>query len=223
MAPSVAAGVRGRARALVEQRPRGLLGALDVGLVEGVDAEQAAGDGRRHLPQEQLGAQGAAHAYLRGGVAGRGVDSPSAATRRATVTSAAGHATSGSLVTADDDRQHAGAVLAGGLGDELLGPVGEADDAGAVVDEDELVAQRVGAAHGGAEAQAGVGVVVGGEHVGDGLGLVEQGLDVDSGETARHEAEGGQRGVAAADVRVGVDDAVALARATPRRAGCPGR
>ena len=48
----------------------------------------------------------------------------------------------GVVGVADDDGQHAGAVLAGGLGDQLLGPVGEADDARAVVDEDELVAQR---------------------------------------------------------------------------------
>ena len=63
--------VGGRPAALVEEGAGCLLGALDVGLVEGVDAEQAAGDRSRDLPQEQLGTQGAADAYLGRGVAGR--------------------------------------------------------------------------------------------------------------------------------------------------------
>ena len=105
-----------------------------------------------------------------------------------------------------DDRQDAGAVLAGRLGDELLGPGAEADVLGAVVDEHELVAQRLGARHRRAEAQRRVGVVVGGEQVGHRLGVVEQGLDVGTGEAARHQAEGREGGVAAADVGVGVDD-----------------
>ena len=81
----------------------------------------------------------------------------------------------------------------------------------------------VGAGHGRTEPQRRVGVVVGAEHVGDGLGVVEQRLDVGAGQAGRDQPERGQRGVAAADVGVGVDDAVAAARATARRAGCPGR
>ncbi len=80
---------------------------------------------------------------------------------------------------------------------------------GAGVDEDELVAQRFGPGHRGAEPEGGVGVVVGGQQVGDGLRVVEERLDVGSGEAGGYEPEGGQRGVATADVRVGVDDAVA--------------
>ena len=64
----------------------------------------------------------------------------------------------------------------------------------------------LGAGHRGAQAQRRVGVVVGGEQVGHRLGVVEQRLDVGAGQPARHEAEGGERGVAAADVGVGVDD-----------------
>ena len=75
---------------------------------------------------------------------------------------------------------------------------------GAGVDEHELVAQRLGACHRRAQAQCRVGVVVGGEQVGDRLGVVEQGLDVGPGEAAGHQAEGGESGVAAADVGVGV-------------------
>ena len=54
-----------------------------------------------------------------------------------------------------------------------------------------------------------------------GLGLVEQLGDVDAGEAGRHEAERGERGVAAADGRVGVEDAVAVCAGgrIERRAG----
>ena len=54
--PSVNAGV-GRLAAAVEQVAGGLLGALDVGLVERVDAEDPAGDGGRVLPQQHLRAE----------------------------------------------------------------------------------------------------------------------------------------------------------------------
>ena len=54
---------------LVEQAAGGLLGALDVGLVERVDAEQAAGDGGGVLPEEQLGAEGAGDRDERAAVA----------------------------------------------------------------------------------------------------------------------------------------------------------
>ena len=117
-----------------------------------------------------------------------GSSSASTLTSRTTVTSSAGHVTSGSSSSADD-REHAGAVLAGRLGDELLGPVGEADDAGAVVDE-ARACRAAGSvpADGRAEPQRRVGVVVGGEQVGDRLGVVEQRLDVHAGQAARARA-----------------------------------
>ena len=46
----------------VEQLAGRRLGALDVGLVEGVDAEQPPGDGRGGLPEHQLRAQRAGDA-----------------------------------------------------------------------------------------------------------------------------------------------------------------
>ena len=48
----------GVADSLVQQRASGLLGALDVGLVERVDAEQPAGGGGGHLPQRAAGRRG---------------------------------------------------------------------------------------------------------------------------------------------------------------------
>ena len=117
------------------------------------------------------------------------------------------------LLVRQDDGQHPRAVLARALGDQLLRPVGESRDPGTVVDEDELVAQGLGAGHRRAESKGGVGLVVFGQQVGYGLGLVQQLLDVDAGQAAGHEAEGGQRRVAPADVGVGVDDAIS------RRAG----
>ena len=96
---------------------------------------------------------------------------------------------------------------------------GRPHDARAVVDEDQLVAQRVGARHGRAEPQCRVGVVVGAQDVGDRLRVVEEGLDVGPGEPRGDQAEGCQGGVAPADVGVGVDDAVAgLARLPVERA-----
>ena len=68
---------------------------------------------------------------------------------------------------------------------------------------------RVGHPEQGAQAQAGIVGVVGLESRLDRLGLVEQPTDVGAGEPARHQPERGQRGVAAADVGVGVEDAVA--------------
>jgi hypothetical protein len=91
----------------------------------------------------------------------------------------------GVVVVGLDDGQDAGALLAGRLGDQLLGPVGESDDARAVVDDGQLVAQRLCAADRRAEAKRGVRVVVGGQEVGDRLRVVEQRLDVDSGQPAR--------------------------------------
>ena len=55
------------------------------------------------------------------------------------------------------------------------------------------------------------------------LGLVEELGDVGAGETRRHQPEGGEGRVAAADGRVGVEDGVAVARGPPGPAASPGR
>ena len=86
----------------------------------------------------------------------------------------------------------------------------------AVGDETELVAARLavgGAGDRGREDERGVARVVD-RHLEQGrVGLVEDLRDVDAREPGRHETERGQGRVAAADVRVGVEDAVArLAR-----------
>ena len=109
----------------------------------------------------------------------------------------------------DDDRQDAHALLAGRLGDELLGPVAEPDDARAGVGDDELVAAGVGAvAQGRPELEPRV-VVVLAERAGEHARVGEQPLDVGPGEQARREPERGQRAVAAADVGVGEHDLLA--------------
>ena len=121
----------------------------------------------------------------------------------------------------EHDGQDAGAVLAGGLGDELLDPVGEADDVGAVGDEPELVAARLTAGDRCGEHERGVVGAVDRDLQQRRLGLVEELREVDAGEPGRHQAERGQRRVAAADGRVGVEDAVAVGacRLIERRAG----
>ena len=90
----------------------------------------------------------------------------------------------GGGVVGDHDREQTGALLAGALRDQLLGPVGEADQPRALVDEHQLVAQRAGAGDRGAEPEPGVRLVVGGQQVRDRLGLVEQPADVGAGQAA---------------------------------------
>ena len=89
---------------------------------------------------------------------------------------------------------------------------GEPDDAGALVDEDQLVAarreaSREQAGHGRAEHEARVGRVVDRQQRGGGGGVGEQRGHVDPRQGAGHQAEGGEGRVAAADVGVGRDDA----------------
>ena len=210
-----------------EVRGRGLRGALQhgagrdlralhVGLVVGVDAEDPAGHRGGHLPEQQLGAERAGDRHV--GAAGlRGLlvvhvgvgDEPG----HGDVVRGQRHL--GRAGVGDHDRQDPGALLAGALRDQLLGPVGEAVQPGALVDDHELVPQRLGGRHRRAEAQPGVALVVVGEQVGDGVGLVEQPVDVGAGETAGDQAEGGERGVAAADRRVGVHHPVAAVAGLP--------
>src|SRR5690606_1789318 len=94
----------------VQEAASGLLRALDVWLVERVDAEQSPRDRRRVLPQQELGAERTADLDRRhpAGVGGE--------LRR--------------LRSGHGEREHSGAFLACGLRYELLNPVGEADDAG---------------------------------------------------------------------------------------------
>ena len=129
-------------------------------------------------------------------------------TRWATVTSAAGRLTSGESVPSTTTGRTPVPSLPVLSAMSCSAQAGKPVDAGALVDQDQLVAQRLGPGHRRAEAEARVRLVVGGQQVGDRLGLVEQALDVDTGQRAGHQAEGGQRGVATADVGVGVDDAV---------------
>ena len=121
----------------------------------------------------------------------------------------------------EHDGQDAGAVLAGRLRDQLLDPVGQADDVRAVGDEPELVAARRRAGDRGGEHEGGVVGAVDRDLEQRRLGLIEQLGDVDAGETGRHQPERGERGIAPADRRVGVEDAVAVGAGgdVERRAG----
>ena len=103
----------------------------------------------------------------------------------------------------EHDGQDAGAVLAGGLGDELLDPVGQADDVRAVGDRGRACRARraASAGDGGGEDERRVLGAVDRDLEERRLGLVEQLADVDTGEAGGHQAEGGQGRVAAADGR----------------------
>ena len=109
---------------------------------------------------------------------------------------------------AHDDGQQALAVLAGALGDQLLGPVTEADGLGAGIYQHHLVSQRAGATECRAQAERRVGVVIRPQRGRDCFGLVEQSTDVCAGQTTGDESERGQRRVPATDVGVGVEDGV---------------
>ena len=120
----------------VEQRRARRSWPLDVRLVERVDAEQPPGDRRRVLPQQELRTERAGDGDAVAGVAvGSAVPRRRALAARSSASRAGRPArrprprsARGRRGVLDDDRQQAGAVLAGRLGDELLGPVAEADE-----------------------------------------------------------------------------------------------
>ena len=121
------------------------------------------------------------------------------------------------------DREDAATLLAGRLGDELLGPQPERGQR--LVDhERELVAPVAGQLP-ERDPQPQPGVVLLELAVGDRqLGALEHRRDVDADEDGRHEPEVGERRVAPADLGVVLEhapEAVLAARA--RRARSPGR
>jgi hypothetical protein len=189
-----------------------LLALGDVGLVERIDAEHLAGDGGGVLPGEELGTQGTGHAEGRAGGGRLAADDGEhhvLGTR------------SGRVRGLQDDRQDPAALLAGGLRDELLGPVAEAGDGRVAVGEAELVPARLG---GGAHRQAQLERRVVGrvEVLGQTLGLVEERAHVRAGQRRGHEAERGEGAVAAADGRVGQEDGAGPHRRGGLRQGRPG-
>ena len=123
------------------------------------------------------------------------------------------------------DGDHALAFLAGGFGDELLGPGPEGVDARRR-DEGDLVATGMEGrgTHGGAQQHAGI---LGRRH-GRSAGAhhdprrIEEGLHVDARGRRRHEAEGREHRVAPSDLLHAVEDlaeAVGLGSGLHRRAG----
>ncbi len=163
-----------------EHLVRLVLRRLHVRLVERVDLEDRTGDGDRELPAEHLGAE-----RVRIGDVRR---------RRLAV---------GPLRRLARRRDEPLAVLARGLGDQLLGP--EAEAARRVGDADLVAAVPPALAERGAELVAGV-VAVAAAGLGHLLGGGEQPVGVDPHQHRRHDPEQRQRGVAAADRRLAVED-----------------
>ena len=212
---------RRRAAAAVEHRPGGRLGALDVGLVERVDPDQPAGDGGGVLPQQHLGAErGVDRHAVRRRPAG-----PCRTRSRARPCASTSSGVLGSKFGASRPSTTTGRMPLPSL------PVDSATSCSAQSPKPgygapasamhQLVdAGQVGDAEQGPEPQPGVVDRVGLEGRADRLGLVEQPGDVGAGQPARHQPERGERGVPAADRRVGEEDAVARAagRLLQRRA-----
>ena len=125
----IEAEVPGRATR-VELRLRANLRVAHVRLVERVDADRRARDGRGELPAEELGAEIGCRAGVMRSTGRRARSSGSAQRafvrrRRASATATNARSLAYSLHRPErlvDDGQHAASVLAGALGDELLDP-----------------------------------------------------------------------------------------------------
>ena len=205
MPSSTKAGVIGLGR-LVEQRAGRDFRRLDVRLVERVDTQKAARNRNRIFPRDHLGAERAGDLDLAGGdmslVGGR---------------------------TDQADDLHVVQVLGelGRIRPRTTGrmplpclPVDSAMSCSAQSAKPTMWVpsatmpslSRSGLVRGdrGGEHEPRVRVVVGGQLEDRRTGLVEECVDVDAGETGWHETECGQRGVAAADIGVGVEDVIAV-------------
>ena len=230
-APSVKAGrPSAPPEALSSSAAGRLLGALDVGLVERVDAEQPAGRGGRDLPEQHLRAERAADATSeRGGLA---VGEPVARGVVVGVADEPGHGDVGGRPARPRGRRRR-PTTTGRMPVPSL-PVDSAMSCSAqsanptmpepVVDDDELVAQRRrcrpwprrGAAPGWPSSSAASrSATASASSSSASMSAPASPLG--------HQPERGQRGVAAADVRVGVDDAVAGLARDSCPAGCRGR
>ena len=110
-------------------------------------------------------------------------------------------------------------LLAGGLGDQLLGP--EPEVTLGLFDADLVATLPPAVAELNAELQARVGVAAAG--IGHALSALEHALDVDAHQCGRDDAEGRQCRVAAADRRLTCEDAHAARRSPTVRAPSPDR
>ena len=109
----------------------------------------------------------------------------------------------------DHDGQDSAAVLAGGPGDQLLGPVAEPGEPGAAVGQHGLVVPGQGvAAQRGTQREPGI-VRGAGQHGGHAVGLVEQPGHVRARQRRGHQAERVECAVPSGHVRIGEHDVVA--------------
>ena len=113
-----------RGRVGLEEASRGVLRLFDVGLVEGVDAEDLAGDGGGELPAEELGAQPVCAGE---GDDDGGLGSVLDAERDEEAVGAVDGGRADGLALDGDD---ADALFAGRLGDQLFEPGAEGGDLG---------------------------------------------------------------------------------------------
>ncbi len=194
------------------------LGGFDVGLIERIDAEHRACDRDRHLEAEKFLADmldrlhdDADHrmsglfqrrqlGVMRGVVFAFGADVDEEAVVAVGCRLAERFAV---------DRDQALAVLAGGFGDQLLGPGAEIGDFRGRQDRHLVAAFEAGKAHGEAELHARIFMrrhvrPAGANHR---ERVLEQRADIDARGGGRHQPERRQHGIAAADGGVAVEDA----------------
>ncbi len=190
--------------ARIEEPARCDLRRLDIGLVEGIDAQHHAGHGRRVLPRHEERAERSRQLDLvvvdlasRPAVGDQTHDLHIVGTLRQLRS-----------IGADDHGENARAVLARRLGDQLLDPIAETHDVRAIRHDDELVASRFSPGDRCGQPKARIRLTVDGEGQRRRLGLVEKRVEIDPGEPGRNESEGGEGRVATAHRRVCREDAI---------------
>src|SRR5579885_3596567 len=213
---------------------RVLLALLDVGFVEGIDVQDVACGGDGELPEEELRPQIVVIAQIIRDFRLTGGDQRLDGVVELRILAAIEAQVDEDAIVAivlwpaqllAGDRDEAAPLLAGTLGDQLLDPEAEAGDAGGEGKGD-LVAPllRCQRSQGRAKPEAGVILrrMIGPAFLHHLLRPREQLLDVDADQRAGDEAEVGERGIAAPDIRrVGEDvpEVVISGKLLQRRAG----
>ena len=190
---------------LVEQLAGVVLGLLDVGLVERVDAEHPAGDRGRVLPDHELRTERAARPWCRR-CAGAGRASPDAGRRASPKPGASTDSTT------TGSRPVPCLPVDSAISCSAQSPKPWMPDPKSAMTTLSRPA-RPASPSAAPSVRAGLSSSLPRRRQQRLRRRSSKPADVDSGEGARHQPEGGQRAVAAADVRVGQEDPIAGRRA----------
>jgi hypothetical protein len=180
------------------------LRSLDIRLIEGIDADAVAGDRGGIFPeQEQLTEAAVDHGFEAGGGTELGC---LGGAEQAQQGIGAGIAETDVIGRVHDDGQDSLTVLAQRLGDELFDPGRESAERRLGLGEDELLGGAgMADAQPRSEAQSRIVRLIGGQTIGGGGRLGDDGADIGTRESGRHESERGQGAEASSDGGVGTE------------------